>query len=107
MNLIDMILTYKNKDRGVIRDESEVKAGPDRDNTFMAAREVASDLGRELDIVNKVNELLSAPIIEPNKNKHLTLTMPVRWLNDRPLRIVFSLETGTPLSAYFIDEDEE
>ena len=107
MNLFDMVFTYKNKVRGVIKDYSKARPKISQDKTLIAARTFSRELGSEMKFIKKVNQLLSDPIIEMNKDKHLTLTMPVDWLdNNKALRIVFSLDTSEPLSAYFVEESQ-
>ena len=105
MNIIDKIFTYKNKKRAVISDKSEVLQ---RYDTTRAAKIFAEDFMQELSLVGRVNKLLNSPHIEYSKHQHLKLTLPLtEWLDDsRGLCVLFSIDTGEPVCAYFEEAKE-
>jgi hypothetical protein len=107
MNLIKKIFTFSNKHRSCIDDDSKEPVRYAHSKTLQEAKDFAERLELELRLIKQVDDLLNAPMIKRNKDKHLMLTLPPKeWLNNgKPLIVLFSLETGKAISAYFDQED--
>lgn len=105
MKLVEMIIK-KIKPRGVIVDTSKEPVRDNNHEALKAAKHLCYQLQNELTMIKKISDLLEAPIVVKDNNKHLTLTMPtIQWMNDgKPLTILFSLTTATPVCAYFDEE---
>ena len=98
-----MILTYKNKRRASIADYMESDDAIKKLNTREIASRFASNFLEELLFVNRLNELLCAPMVEHDKLKTTKLTTPpLEWLDEsKSITILFSNVTGEPICAYF------
>jgi len=103
MKIIDYIFTWKNKKRAEITEEASGDRAIKNIETKNKACRFADALMGEMGWISRIDELLSAPLVAHNKDRHLKLTLPeLDWLNyGMPLTILFCLETSEPICAYF------
>jgi len=92
-----------NPTRDKIVDRTETRVALGSEKALISAKVCCSELETAIGRLTRLNELLGTELVEWNPKKHIKVQLgPKKNLNSGiPLIILFSVESGIPICAYF------
>lgn len=104
MSILDCFFKTKTEDRSVM--DIPEQTGPI--HTVSGTKNAINFLNKfakELETIKLMDDLLSRPMLTPNKDMIRITNHTISWIPDKKLCVLFNLD-GDPLCAYFEDNKE-